>query len=369
VCGHAPLIYGQLLNTKKEDLLVFWNWLNDHGGLYGRKFAVDLQDDQYSSTGGVPAAQACREGNPFMIFGALGSDVIPPVRRWAEENKELYLYGFTVAKGSEHDKYTYSATISQEELSAMLGDVAATRFPDKKNKVGVVWRNSDNFQPGRDAFKKAVVARGGKIVADLGVRENQGTYTNEILALQQAGAQVVFVLEAADVQLSFIKQAKTQQYSPQWEVFSFNIQTQTLGQDAMKPPMIGSNLAPAYECHKYDGPYASYAAEIKTFEEAYAKYSPNTDLCGVAGDVAWGGWVGVKAIAALFQECGPDCTRHRFAGIMESGLKGAIGASCTLDFTADRHHGGHLIDLMQTYNVSGSRVGWQNIQRCVGAPK
>jgi ABC-type branched-subunit amino acid transport system substrate-binding protein len=368
VCGHAPLIYGQILNTKKEDLLVFWNWLNDHGGLYGRKFNVDLQDDQYSATGGVPAAQTCQAGNPFMIFGALGSDVIPPVRNWAEQNKELYLYGFTVAKGSENAKYTYSATISQEELSAMLGDVAVTRFAAKKDKVGIVWRNSDNFQPGRDAFKKAVTAKGGKIVADLSVSENQGTYSQTILELQQSGAQVVFVLEAADAQLNIIKQAKTQQYNPQWEVFSFNIQTQTLGSDSLTPPLVGSNLAPAYECHKYDGPYASYAEDIKVFEAAYAKYSPNTDLCGVAGDVAWQGWVGFKAIAALFQECGPDCTRNRFAGVMESGYKATIGAACPVDFSADRHHGGHLVDLMEAYTVSGSRVGWKNSQRCMRAP-
>ena len=82
---------------------------------------------------------------------------------------------------------------------------------------------------------------------------------------QQSGAQVVFVLEAADAQLNVIKQAKTQQYNPQWEVFSFNIQTQTLGNDSLTPPLLGTNLAPAYECHKYDGSYASYAEEIKTF--------------------------------------------------------------------------------------------------------
>jgi ABC-type branched-subunit amino acid transport system substrate-binding protein len=366
VCGHAPLIYGQLLNTKKEDLLVFWNWLNDHGGLYGRKFNVDLQDDQYSSTGGVPAAQKCAEGNPFMIFGALGSDVIPPVRNWAEQNKELYLYGFTVKAGSEHAKYTYSTTIPQEELSAMLGDVAVTRFPGKK--VGVVWRNSSNFQPGRDAFKRAVTAKGGQVVADLSVQENQGTYTQQIIELQQKGAQVVFVLEAADAQLNIIKQAKSQQYSPQWEVFSFNLQTQTLGNDALAPPLLGTNLAPAYECHKYDGPYASYAEEVKTFEAAYAKYSPNTDLCGIAGDVAWQGWVGFKAIAALFEVCGPNCNRNHFAGVMESGYKATIGAACPVDFTADPHHGGHLSDLMEAYSVSGSRAGWRNAQRCLSAP-
>jgi ABC-type branched-subunit amino acid transport system substrate-binding protein len=366
ICGHAPLIYGQILNTKPEDLKVFWTWLNAHGGLYGRTFTVDLQDDQYSSTGGVPAATKCAEGNPFMIFGALGSDVIPPVREWAETNKELYLYGFTVAKGSEKAKYTYSATISQEELSAMLGDVAVTKFPGKK--VGIVWRDSANFQPGRDAFKKAVAAKGGQVVSDIKIKENQGTYTAEVVALQQAGAQVVFVLEAADAQLNIIKQAKTQQYSPQWEVFSFNIQTQTLGSDSLTPPLIGSNLAPAYECHRFDGPYASYAAEIRTFEDAYKLYSPNTDLCGVAGDVAWQGWVGFKAIAALFQECGPNCTRNRFAGVMESGYKGAVGAACAVDFTGDKHHGGHLVDLMEAYDAGGGRAAWRNSQRCMRAP-
>ncbi|MDQ1397918.1 MAG: branched-chain amino acid transport system substrate-binding protein [Acidimicrobiaceae bacterium] len=366
VCGHAPLIYGQLLNTKKEDLTVFWNWLNANGGIFGRKVNIDLQDDQYSATGGVPAATACRDENPFFIFGALGSDVIPPVRNWAEENKELYLYGFTVKKGSENARYTYSTTISQEELSSFLGDVAVTRFAGKR--VGIVWRDSNNFQPGHDAYIKAVQAKGGQVVADLKVQENQGSYTQQIIELQQAKAEVVFVLEAADAQLNIIKQGKTQQYSPQWEVFSFNIQTQTLGNDSLTPPLVGSNLAPAYECHRFDGPYASYANEIKTFEDAYAKYSPNTDLCGVAGDVAWQGWVGFKAMAALLEVCGRDCTRNRFAGVMESGYKATIGAACPVDFTADKHHGGHFADLMEAYPLSGSRVAWRNAQRCVGAP-
>lgn len=366
ICGHAPLIYGKVLNTTKEDLLVFWSWLNANGGIYGRKVTVDLQDDQYSASQSVPAATACKGQNPFFIFGALGSDVIPPARAWAEENKELYLYGFTVKKGSENSRYTFSATISQEELSSLLGDVAVTRFPGKK--VGIVYRNSNNFQPGHDAFIKSVTAKGGKVVADEKVDENQGQYTQTILNLKTAGAEVVFVLEAADAQLNIIEQGKRQQYSPQWEVFSFNIQTQTLQGDSLAPPLIGSNLAPAYECHVYDGPYASYAAEIKTFEAAYQAYSPNTDLCGVAGDVAWQSWVGFKAMAALLQECGPNCTRNRFAGVMESGYKATIGAACPVDFTGDAHHGGHLVDLMEAYPLTATRAAWRNSQRCMRAP-
>ncbi len=255
VCGHAPLSLGAVLNTKPEDLLVFWRWLNDKGGLFGRKFDITLEDDQYTAEGGVPAAQACAERNPFMIFGAIGSDVIPPVRIWAEQNKELYLHGFTLKKGSEKLRYSYSATISQEDTALVIADLTVKQFAGKK--VGLLWRNTNNVQPGRDAYKNYVTKHGSKIVADLPVQKNQGSYTQEIITLQQAGAEVVFILDDAVSQLNVVKQGKTQQYSPQWLLFTFNIQTQTLGNDALRPPLRGANLAPAYECHTFDGPYAS----------------------------------------------------------------------------------------------------------------
>ncbi len=367
VCGHAALSLGAVLNTKPEDLLVFWKWLNETGGLFGRKFEVTLEDDQYTAEGGVPAAQACAEKNPFMIFGALGSDVIPPVRLWAEQQKELYLYGFTLRKGSEKLRYSFSGGISQEDLSLVIADLAVKKFGNKK--LGLVWRNSSNLQPGRDAFKNYVTSKGMKIVADLPVQKSQGSYTSEIIALQQAGAEAVFVLEDAVTQLNVIKQGKTQQYHPNWLVFTFNIQTQTLGNDALNPPLIGANLSPAYECHTFDGPYASYANEIREFEAAYAKYSPNTDLCSFAGDIAWGGWMGFKGMAALFEACGPNCTRNRFAGVMESGYKATIGASCLVDFSRTGHHGVWSADLMEAYAGPRGRPAFRNTKRCAEAPK
>lgn len=366
VCGHAALSLGAVLNTKPEDLLVFWRWLNDKGGLYGRKFEVSLTDDQYTADGGVPAAEECAAKNPFMIFGALGSDVIPPVRRWAEEHKELYLYGFTLRKGSENFKYSFSGGISQEDLTLVIADLAVRKFPGKK--VGLVYRNSDNFQAGREAFKNHVTKHGMKLVADLPVQKSQGNYTQEIITLQQAGAEAVFILEDAVTQLNVVKQGKTQQYNPNWLLFTFNIQNQTLGNDALNPPLIGANLSPAYECHTFDGPYASYAEEIRTFEAAYAKYSPNTDLCGIAGDIAWGGWIGFKGMAALFEACGPNCTRNRYAGVMESGYKATIGAACEVDFSRTGHHGVWAADLMESYPGPRGRPAFRNTQRCAKAP-
>jgi branched-chain amino acid transport system substrate-binding protein len=367
LCGHAPLSLGALLNTKVEDILVYWRYINEKGGINGRKVNVSLEDDQYSASGGVPAAQRCAERNPFFIFGSVGSDVVPPVRVWAEQNRQLYLYSFSPRAGTEKLKYSYSATISLEDLSTVIGRLATTRFGAKKTKVGVLWRNSSNIEPGRSAFKQEVARNGGTVVADLPVTQSQGNYSQEIIELQSRGAEVVAILDDALAQINVIKQGKSQNYNPQWLVFAFNAQTQTLGDDALNPPLVGTNLAPAYACHQYGGAYASYAADIKEFEDAYAKYSPKTDLCGLGGDIAWDTWVGFKVLGALLEACGRDCTRSRFAGQLDAGFNAKIGAACPIDFRGDAHHGGKYADYFEAYKLPSGDAGWRTPERCLSA--
>ncbi|HZN13597.1 MAG TPA: ABC transporter substrate-binding protein [Acidimicrobiales bacterium] len=367
VCGHAPLSLGALLNTKAEDILVYWRYINDKGGINGRKINVSLEDDQYSASGGVPAAQRCAERNPFFIFGSVGSDVVPPVREWAEQNRQLYFYSFSPRAGTEKLKYSYTATISLEDLSTVIGRLATTKFGAKKSKVGVLWRNSSNVQPGRDAFKAEVARNGGKLVADLPVTQSQGNYSQEIIELQNRGAEVVVILDDALAQINIMKQGKSQNYNPQWLVFAFNVQTQTLGEDSLHPPLAGTNLAPAYQCHTFDGPYASYAADIREFEAAYAKFSPDTDLCGLGGDIAWDTWVGFKAAGAIIEACGRDCSRNKFAGLLDNGYNAKIGAACPVDFRGDPHHGGLYADYFEAYRLPNGKPGWRNPERCLRA--
>jgi ABC-type branched-subunit amino acid transport system substrate-binding protein len=265
-------------------------------------------------------------------------------------------------------RYSYTATIGSEDISRVLADTALGRFPSKKQKIGLVWRNSSNVEPAAIAFRQRIKQAGGKIVADIPVQQSQGNYSQEVIELQQRGAEVVYIGDDALSQINMMKQAKTQNYNPNWLVFSFNLQTQTLQSDSLTPPLTGANLAPAYACHNTSGTYAPYAADIKEFEAAYAKYSPNTDLCGPAGDVAFGTWLGFKAMAGLLDVCGANCTRNTLAGIFEAGYKvDPGGAGCPVDFSRDTHHGGYGVNLMEAYRLPNGDYGWKNIKRCVTA--
>jgi hypothetical protein len=367
ICIHAPIQLGMVFSTTPADLSAYWSYVNAKGGIFGRQVQVAYEDDQYSADQAIPAAERCKARNPFMIVGSIGSDIIPPVRQWAETNKELYLHGFSVRKGSDKLKYSYTGTIQSEDLAAVNAALIAKRYPGVK--AGILWRNSTNFQAGRDSFKRTLVARGGTLVADIPVTKSQGNYSQEILSLKQAGATAVFILEDAATGLQIIKQGKAQLYSPNWYTFGANSQTIGLGDDALDPPLRGTQITPAYTCHQFGGPYASYAADLREFEAAYAKYSPNTDLCGIGGDVAWMGWNGFRQIAAMLVACGKDCTRNRFTGVLNSGFKVKIGqAGCPLGFSDSEHHGGHAADEFVAYRDASGNARWRSETRCVQAP-
>jgi hypothetical protein len=49
---------------------------------------------------------------------------------------------------------------------------------------------------------------------------------------------------------------------------------------------------------------------------------------------------------------------------MEGGFKGAVGASCPFDFSADPHHGQRTVDLFEAYADDTGNAAWRTPKRC-----
>ncbi|MHB8670956.1 MAG: ABC transporter substrate-binding protein [Acidimicrobiales bacterium] len=363
LCAHAALTYGPAFNATPDDFNVYYQAVNDAGGIYGRKITATYENDNYDPQTAVQAAEACKAKKPFVILGGIGFDQIPAVRNWAENNKELYLYHIATEKGSEGKQYSYTSQPSVEQVGQAFGEFAATRFAHKK--IGILYRNSEFWQPGYDAFRAVAKARGLNVVLAVPVEKNQANYTQALVALRNAGAQVVWGWENTLALTEMVKQAKAQSYSPTWLAFPFNLTSQTLGDDAMTPPMVGLATWPGYSKGDYSGTFASYAADMKEFEAEYRKYRPNTDISGVAGDLLWLNWVGQKGLVDLFRACGPDCTRNHFVGLLAKGYRATVSPNCPVDFSGGRHNGsGGFVDLMETYRSPSGKVNWRSTGLC-----
>lgn len=362
MCGHAALTYAEAFNTRPEDLNVFWESVNARGGVHGRKVTVTYENDNYNPQTAVEAATKCKGKNIFMLIGGIGFDQIPAVRNWAEENRMLYLHHTATVKGSEGKKFSFGPLPTTEQMGRMFGELAVTKYKGKK--IGIIKRNSPNWEPGVDAFKAYAKEKGINIVAEREVNQPQGSYAQEVLAMKNAGAEVVWLWENALNATAIVKQAAAQRYFPQYMVFPFNLTSQTLEEDAMNPPMAGIAMFPAYSKGDYSGNFAPYADDMKEFEAQYAKYRPNVDLNSVAGDLLFLNWIAQKSLYVLFDKCGPDCTRNKFIDVLRTYKGRPTSSACDLSFGESRV-GSDQVNIMETYRSPSGKINWRNTKLCV----
>ncbi|MHB8663522.1 MAG: ABC transporter substrate-binding protein [Acidimicrobiales bacterium] len=357
LCIHAPLVLGPAFNDSQTDFKVFWQWLADHGGIYKRSVKMIFTDDAYTPQGGVQAAQQCAQSNPFFMTAGVGFDTVPAVRSWAEQNKLLYLSSFATETGLAGLKYTFQMQPSVEQFGQVAGDYVGAKYP---GKVGVVWRNSPNWQGGRDHFESAAKAKGSKVVADVPVQENQGDYSAAILQLQQTGAQTVLawmnVLEFAQLE----KQAAAQGYHPRWVTATFNLVTDTLGHDVdgtTSPAAVGLWVSPEFHNGDTTSPWSG---EERAMEAAYAKYDPKHTVT----DTDWQVWLGFKDLALTLTDCGVDCSRNKLAGMFLGGYKQQLPPLCALDFARGKGRiGSFQFNVMEGTN-RGGKAGWKQVATC-----
>jgi ABC-type branched-subunit amino acid transport system substrate-binding protein len=337
MCGHAALALGAAFDTSREDLNVYWDMVNDRGGIHGRDVTMTWEDDAYVASQAITAAETCAGKDPFMILGGIGFDQIPGVRDWAETNNELYLHHIAVAPTQTYN-YSYSLSPTVELTGTEFGNYLAGTYADKS--IGVLYRDTANWSPGSDAGKAVLEAKGVEY-RDYPILQNQGVYSQQLNDMQLNGVEVVWVWENALNAAQILNQADEQGYFPTWVVFPFQTTIDILT-DPSAHSIDGVAAWPAYAKGGYGGKFPEYDVdpEIARFEAAYAKFRPGS----TPNDLLWQVWIGNKVFEQMLLDCGVDCNRNRFAGMMLSGYQQQVKPACAVNFADKRsfgnHHGG-----------------------------
>lgn len=359
LCGHAALTFADIFDTRPEDIRVYWEWVNDNGGIYGRKVDITFEDDGYRPDRAVEAAERCKAKKAFMLLGGIGFDQIPAVRAWNEQSQNRLLYLHHIARADYSKRYSFSYLPTVEQMGSYAAKWILAKH--RNDKIGVLWRQSESWQPGHKAFLSRLRQGGKRPVADLPVQKDQAVYTQQISELKARGAKTVFVWENALAATELVKQAKQQDYSPTWIVFPFQLTTDALGRDSLTPPMEGIASWLAYVPGRSSGPWGSYGAEIRRFEAAQRKYG----RAQKGNDILWMTWIAMKQLHQLLLDCGPDCGRNEAVALLISGRHKAVFPNCPFDFTRNQHVGGFTANTFRAVNVQGYGAGWAPAANCV----
>lgn len=358
MCTHAALSLAAVFQVNAEDLNAYWQYVNNElGGIYGRRVEMYYADDNYGNTAGdVPQAyNECNAQKPFILLGGIGFDQIPGMRVLAEQGHQLYIHH--IAREDYSKRYSFSFFPSVETAGRRAAQWILHQHPGKS--VGVVYRASENWEPGHATFKAEIQKAGVKLAADLPVDKNDTIYTTQISTLKNRKVKTVFLWENALTALEMLRQAQAQKYFPQWVIFPFNLITNTLKSATVSPiPLEGIAMWPAYRPGQTGGSYSSYAAEIKLFEAKHQKYAE-----GPRDDITWMTWLGWHQMHSMLLACGKDCTRNRLVGLMQANLVKPVLGDCGFDFSKNGHVGGFDVNIFRT-DMYGGSAGWSNVALC-----
>jgi ABC-type branched-subunit amino acid transport system substrate-binding protein len=310
--GGAPL---NLADDPIKGLKTYAQFINDHGGIWGRKLVLDIQDDGASAESARQAAATMiNDHKDFLVSGTLGIDQIAIVAAEAYKRGVPYLAG----GGSESKPIPgmFQLTASYQTMVQQLAAYMKTDPNLKGKRVGILASTSQYINPAADDFKHALQAAGftvATIVNAQGPTENPD-YNGYILQFRQANTQVVVPL-TDPVTTSQIVQRCVSGAACGW--------TYSFVDFAHDWDLALKLMTPTWEAQSVRGLATSCyyrAAEVDNVAKCGAMAKARDQYVAVNGQDAWNkdgsgaafGYQIISMIKGALWACGRNLTRQRF---------------------------------------------------------
>ncbi|MEY2426193.1 MAG: branched-chain amino acid transport system substrate-binding protein [Actinomycetota bacterium] len=255
---------------------VYWNYVNSKGGINGRKVSVVIRDTQSSASVGKQEAQKLIEDDK--VFAIVVLDRL-------ENQKALgaYLDGRnfpniqiqTPANLDANQKWTFGITIDHAVQGALIADYFVKVLGLKK--VAVVYENTSELVPGKEAFVKRVAALGGQVTYSKAIEGQDNDYSSVALDLSQSDAKATWLYMAPTPAAKIANQCAVSGYHPIWFANSIS-----WGFD-----LVFTVAPTALQNARAFSPWLPLSdPRTKTYQDAYrAQTGENPDDLGIVG---WG---------------------------------------------------------------------------------
>lgn len=348
ICTHVPITGAAPIPHHPDRFGQFYfNYVNEMGGIYGRKVEFVAINDNYNPAGARDAVEKCRNRGAFFYVGAAGTDQIVSVARWAEQNRLPYLHGPTSDKDLKGLKYNVHIGPTYEYQHKLLAQFLFKKFGAGVN-YGVIRVNSPYFDAGSQAFVAEIERLGGRVAVNIPVQKDESQFLNVYTQLQRENVQVINNFTTPTIWLTMLNQ-KPQTYDPTWSAVSpvagFNIVAGALAA-ADARAFVFHHFNPACECTTYARSEISqhkdlpWYNDIVAFLDIFDKYSPEKDP--PPDDFDYASYLGAKALHRLLLKIGENPTRSKLWALFDSYKEKPADTfpACAADFTRSNERKG-----------------------------
>jgi ABC-type branched-subunit amino acid transport system substrate-binding protein len=295
--------YGQLGRAEAA----YFKFVNDKGGINGRKINFISLDDGYTPPKAVEMTRKLVEQDEVaLMYGMLGTPLNTATRPYLNQQKVPQLF---IAAGSatfaSGDKFPW--TIGwQPTLFGEAQFYAKTILATHPNaKIGVLYQDDDFGKELSAGLKDGLGDKGSVIVGAESFQATDPTVDSQLIALKGKGADTLMLFTYAKQAAQAIRKTSEMGWKPDTYLHLGSASVGATLTPAGLDRSVGIKTAGFIK--DATDPQWAKDAEIAPFFEWMKKYMPDAKLEDQLNMI---GWASAQTLEQVLKQCGDDLTRE-----------------------------------------------------------
>jgi len=289
-------------------MIDYMEYINEKGGINGRKIKMLWEDDGFQAPKAVAAVKKLITRDEVLTIMTTGgtNQTIANLKNIERYQIANIPNAMTLEFFDPLNPYIFALGALYEWQYQVIVDYIHDDLEMEDKKIGVVYTKKEYGIKGLDAVKKRAAEYNIPVVAELVLPTGAVDASSQVLALQKAGANLVITCDVLPPVVSFLKTAEKYNYWP--TVFGFNWATDDALVKACGP------AAKNYIGAGFVGSWTDDSPGIKLVREIAAKYDRNPKLSSL-----YIGGVGVSMLfAEAIKKAGRDLTPETLKNALET---------------------------------------------------
>ncbi len=286
----------------------FYKWVNDQGGVGGRKIDFLSYDDGYSPPKTVEQVRRLVEEDKVdFLFHTLGTPTNSSIERYCNQRKVPQLF---VATGADKwgDYKQYPWTIGWQPSYRTEAQIY-TKYMLQQNpnaKLGILYQN-DDFGKDYPAGVRDILGKDWdkRVIKSITYEVTDPTVDSQISELQSSGTDTLLVVATPKFAAQAIRKVHDLNWRPMFFMTNVSISVGAVMRPAGPENAVGM-LSTQYLKDPADPAWDSDPG-MKGFKDFMAKYVPGGDITD-AGYIA--GYGASYTMWKVLEQCGDDFSRE-----------------------------------------------------------
>jgi len=329
-------------------------YVNDKGGINGRKIKLFVQDHAYNPVRAIAAAKYLVNKHDVFAFGTFFTSA-PCVACFPlimEEKIPTITQNATPLVYEPFKRYLFANIASSYDQAVMQMEYVVKDLKAKDKKIGIIYQEDDYGKEGARGFKKAAKAYGVRIVAEESYKRGSIDFSSQIVNLRRADPEYVLHCGIMIPSISILKEARKQSWHPQ---FIMDEQASPIGVLSMASEAGEGLIVTSQWVRSYED-----ATGLLEMKRSIKKYRPN--MTKIEPHYIWS-WVNTIILFEGIKRAGRDLTREGLVDAIESLKEFSTGDLCPpVDFGPNDHNGGGAARFLKADLKKGDYVpitGWR----------